>query len=106
MAPYLKQHQIRFMREHAQGELLLHHPAAALPLLESALATELSMVDPTAPDLAVSEASLGAAWLDQGDRAAAQLHLRKAQSIARAHKTIGEWFLRPVRTLAERLTLR
>jgi serine/threonine protein kinase len=105
MAPHLKLHYIRFMREHAQGELLLHHPAAALPLLERALATELPIVDPTAPDLAVSEASIGAAWLDQGDRAAAQSHLRKAQSIVRAHRTIGESFLRPVRRLAARLAI-
>jgi hypothetical protein len=106
IARYLKMHRIRFLREQAQGHLLLHDPAAALPLLESALTTESAIVDPAAPDLAIYEAALGSAYLDQGDSAAAQAHLRKAQSILRAHNLLGEWYLRPVRSLAARLSAR
>ncbi|HWC98772.1 MAG TPA: protein kinase [Candidatus Sulfopaludibacter sp.] len=98
----LKVHQFRALREQGRG-LVLMHDAAAIPLLEAALKSEVAIVDAACPDLAISEAVLGAAYSDAGNRGAAQAMLTKAQAVLHAHREIGDLYVRPVRDLAARL---
>ena len=105
-AEHLKMHQLRAMREQGKGHLLLHNTAAALPLLEGALKIELTVVDPTCPDVAISEAYLGAGYLELRNRSAAQAMLTSAQAVLRAHKELGNLYVRPVRDLATKLAAR
>jgi serine/threonine protein kinase/tetratricopeptide (TPR) repeat protein len=106
VAEHLKTHQLRAMREQGKGHLLLHEAAAALPLLEGALKIELAIVDPTCPDVAVSQASLGAGYMELGNRSGAQAMLASAQAVLHAHKELGELYVRPVRDLATKLAAR
>jgi hypothetical protein len=87
----------------AQGRLLAHNPAQALPLLEAALKADFEMFDANSPDIAVAEAALGHCYLDLGNRHKSRDLLFKSQSILNAHKELSEEYQRPVRELRNRL---
>jgi serine/threonine-protein kinase len=99
-------HRFRAMREQGKGHLLLRDAVTALPLLESALKIELTVVDSTCPDVAISEAALGAGYLDLGNASGAQAMLIRAQSVLNAHPQLGDLYVRPVRDLAAQLASR
>ncbi len=61
------------------------------------------MFDAQSPDLAATEAMLGIAYLETGDRATSTNLLRSAQARLNRHKALSNQYRLPVRELAQRL---
>ena len=100
---YLATWLVRAMVDEGEGRLLEHDAAGALPLLEKAAGREEEMLDPSSPPLAQTDALLGIAYLDSGDRDKAEKLYSKARSIVRQHSELNDRYLKPVRELGRRL---
>ena len=101
--PYLDSWNARALVYEASGHLLAKDARKALPLLQKASAQQSAMFDAQSPDLAATEAMLGIAYLETGDRATSTNLLRSAQARLNRHKELSNQYRLPVRELAQRL---
>jgi tetratricopeptide (TPR) repeat protein len=100
---YLRGWQILALLLEGQGRLLENDAAGAVPLFQQAIQYQSEGLDPAAPARARAEALLGVAYLDGGDRHKARDSLARAEAILRKHPQLGDFYVRPARTLAARL---
>jgi len=81
-------------------ELARGRPAEAQTHLVQATKMLSDLVDPTrSPKLADAEVALGRVALETGKRDEAETHLKRAESIYRTHRQLGNQFLDSLRTL-------
>jgi serine/threonine-protein kinase len=100
---YLRSWQVGARILEGEGRLMEHDPSRALPLLQQATHDQTEMLDPASPAKAQTEALLGIAHLELGERENAREQLARAQSILRVHPELSDRYLRPANTLAQRL---
>ena len=88
MDSYLNSWRARALVWEARADLLQKRTQDALPLLTEALESQKRMFDVVSPELAQTEALLGAAYLATGDRPRAISLARSAASRLGAHKEL------------------
>ncbi|MEO6365676.1 MAG: tetratricopeptide repeat protein, partial [Luteimonas sp.] len=103
LGAYLKLHAMR--ADLIEGNSTLHagNPAAALPLLQRALATRRALLATSSPEIADAQVALADCYLALGQRAAAQGLANEALAIHAAHAQLGEQYRGPLRDLQRRL---
>jgi hypothetical protein len=104
LSHYLATRRFQAMLFKGEAFLLSHNPSAAVPVLETALQGELQVYDLNSPQLAVTEAILGTAYLDLGNRFTAGQHLACARPILAIHPRLGPQYRRAFDALKTRLS--
>jgi hypothetical protein len=94
---------VRALVLEGSGYLLEGNPQTALPLLRQAAEVQTALFDAKSPELAATEAILGKAYLELGDRPRAKSLLSSAQSRLNAHKELTAQYRLPAQELARRL---
>jgi serine/threonine-protein kinase len=100
---YLNTWRVRALVLEGSGYLLEGNPQTALPLLRQAAEVQTALFDAKSPELAATEAILGKAYLELGDRPRAKSLLSSAQSRLNAHKELTAQYRLPAQELARRL---
>ena len=100
---YLAGWQAKALLQEAEGRLLEHDASGALPLIQRAAQREADMLDPSSPALAQTDALMGIAYLELGDRNKSAELLAKSKAILRGHPELNDRYLRHTRELSERL---
>jgi tetratricopeptide (TPR) repeat protein len=100
---YLRFWQSAALLLEGEGRLMENDPSGALPLLQQTIQNQSEMLDPSAPTRLQTQALLGIAYFDLGDRAKARGLLTQARAMFQQHPELSEHYLRPVHVLAARL---
>jgi hypothetical protein len=103
MEAYLNVWRVRALVSEGAGYLLQQDPKNAVLLLQQATDGEAAMLDSESPELGATEARLGTAYLETGNRHRARSLLASAESRLKQHKELSDQYRAPMRELARRL---
>ncbi len=105
LGAYLQWHAMR--ADLIEGKATLHagNPAAALPLLQRALATRKALLATSSPDIADAQVALADCYVALGQVKQAQALATDALAIHAEHKELGEQYRAPLRELQRRLSV-
>ena len=100
---YLRTWQSAAELVEGEGRLMEKDPPSALALFQQAIQNQSEMLEPSAPTRIQTQALLGIAYFDLGDRAKARDVLTQARAMLQKHPELSDRYLRPVHVLAARL---
>jgi hypothetical protein len=100
---YLNIWRVRALVSEGAGNLLRQDPKKAVVLLRQAADAETAMFDSKSPELGATEAMLGIAYFETGDRCRAKSLFVSAQLQLNTHKELSDQYRLPLRELGRRL---